>query len=190
MKNTLRYNPPSEWNKNNNYNYQYFGLIRLCEHLVSYFVEKKNITMLEIGSYKGESTSIFASTGLFSKITCLEPFEGNEEALDLLDDDWTRVKKEFWTNTRHWDNINLVQKFSYNAVDQFPNNYFDFIYIDASHKYKDIKSDINMYLPKCKKIIGGHDYGNQHPGVIKAVNEIFNYPDVIFDDGSWIKVIS
>ena len=62
MKNTLRYNPPSEWNKDNNYNYQYFGLIRLCEHLVSYFVERKNITMLEIGSYKGESISIFAST--------------------------------------------------------------------------------------------------------------------------------
>ena len=190
MKNTLRYNPPSEWNKDNNYNYQYFGLIRLCEHLVSYFVERKNITMLEIGSYKGESTSIFASTGLFSKITCLEPFEGNEEALDLLDDDWIRVKKEFWTNTRHWNNINLVQKFSYDAIDQFPNKHFDFIYIDASHKYEDIKSDINMYLPKCKKIIGGHDYGNQHPGVMKAVNEIFTFPDVIFDDGSWIKVIS
>ena len=121
MKNTLRYNPPPEWNKDNNYNYQYFGLIRLCEHLVSYFVERKNITMLEIGSYKGESTSIFASTGLFSKITCLEPFEGNEEALDLLDDDWIRVKKEFWTNFKFLlQQANEIQ--IYTPIDYKKNN--------------------------------------------------------------------
>ena len=189
MKNTLRYNPPKEWLGHKGYNHQYFGLVYACDWLSTIF-KNGEASLLEIGSYKGESTSIFASTGLFSKITCLEPFEGNEEALDLLDDDWIRVKKEFWTNTRHWNNINLVQKFSYDAIDQFPNKHFDFIYIDANHKYEDIKSDINMYLPKCKKIIGGHDYGNQHPGVMKAVNEIFTFPDVIFDDGSWIKVIS
>ena len=190
MKNTLRYNPPPEWNVNINCNLQYFGIIDLCKYIVPYFHNKKNITMLEIGSYKGESTSIFASTGLFSKITCLEPFDGNEEALDVFNEDWSRVKKEFWTNTRHWDNINLIQDFSYNVVNEFEDNYFDFIYIDASHKYEDIKSDIDMYLPKCKVIISGHDYGDQHPGVKKAVDELLGQPNGVFADGSWIKILS
>ena len=87
MKNTLRYNPPKEWLGRKGYNHQYFGLVYACDWLSTIF-KNGEASLLEIGSYKGESTSIFASTGLFSKITCLEPFEGNEEALDILDDNW------------------------------------------------------------------------------------------------------
>ena len=189
MKNTLRYNPPKEWLGRKGYNHQYFGLVYACDWLSTIF-KNGEASLLEIGSYKGESTSIFASTGLFSKITCLEPFEGNEEALDILDDNWERVKKEFYTNTRHWDYINLIQEFSYNVVDIFPNKHFDMIYIDASHKYEDIKKDIDMYLPKCKYIIGGHDYQPEHPGVIRAVSETFDKVDLASNDGSWFKVLN
>jgi len=39
-------------------------------------------------------------------------------------------------------------------------------------------------------IISGHDYNNKkHVGVTKAVNEIFNKPDKIFGDKSWLKYI-
>ena len=189
MKNTLRYNPPKEWLGHKGYNHQYFGLVSACDWLSTIFKNGK-ASLLEIGSYKGESTSIFASSGLFSKITCLEPFEGNEEALDIFDDDWDRVKKEFYTNTRHWDYINLIQDFSYNVVDLFPDQHFDMIYIDANHKYENVKDDITRCLPKCITLIGGHDYGNQHPGVKKAVNELLGTPEGIFNDGSWIKILS
>lgn len=46
------------------------------------------------------------------------------------------------------------------AVNYFADSFFDFIYIDANHKYEFIKEDINIWWPKCKSggIFAGHDY--------------------------------
>ncbi len=62
---------------------------------------------------------------------------------------------------------------------QFPNNSFDFIHIDASHKYHAVKDDLEHWWPKLK--IGGcfsgddymdfFDQGEGQFGVMKAVNE-------------------
>ena len=120
----------------------------------------------------------------------MDPFEGEEEALSLLGDNWDRVKKEYYTNTRHWDNINLIQDYSYNQVDNFPDEFFDVIYIDADHSYESVKKEIELYEPKCKWIIGGHDYGvGEHPGVTDAVNEAFGKPTITFTDSSWFKIL-
>ena len=190
MKNTLRYNPPKEWINTKGYNNHWFGLVHACCWLSDHFNKTRELSLLEIGSYKGESTSIFASTGLFNKIYCMDPFEGNEIALDELNDTWDEVKKEFFINTRHWDYINHIQDFSYNQVHNYSDGYFDIIYIDASHKYEDVKNDLTMYLPKCKHIIGGHDFQVEHPGVIQAVDEIVGKPDFLGYDGSWFKIIT
>ena len=77
----------------------------------------------------------------------------------------------------------------FNQVNNFPNKYFDVIYMDADHSYDALKRDIELYLPKCNKIIGGHDYGDDHPEVKKVVEDLFKKPDIVFCDGSWFKVI-
>lgn len=43
------------------------------------------------------------------------------------------------------------------------------IFIDASHEYPDIKTDLLAWLPVCRKLIGGHDIG--YDGVKRAVTE-------------------
>jgi hypothetical protein len=73
---------------------------------------------------------------------------------------------------------------SIEAADLFPDEYFDFIYIDAAHYYEDVKEDINAWQYKVKVggFIGGHDYNFfltphgsaiEHPefSVNKAVDE-------------------
>jgi predicted O-methyltransferase YrrM len=57
----------------------------------------------------------------------------------------------------------------------YTNEYFDIVYIDASHEYEYVKEDILAWLPKVKKggIICGDDYIIGWDGVILAVNEIF-----------------
>lgn len=42
----------------------------------------------------------------------------------------------------------------------FPDNHFDFIYIDAQHDYESAVKNIAAWLPKVKKgwFLGGHDY--------------------------------
>ena len=42
----------------------------------------------------------------------------------------------------------------------FQDNFFDFIYVDANHKYKSVISDLIVWYPKLKRggIMSGHDY--------------------------------
>lgn len=46
------------------------------------------------------------------------------------------------------------------VVDQFPDHYFDWIYIDTVHDYKITKLELENYRPKIKEggIIAGHDF--------------------------------
>ena len=202
MKHSLRFNTPPKWNQYQNCNFQFYGLVEMCYNLYGYFSHgvnvnpkgrvflKKPLKMLEIGSFKGESASIFASMQIFDSITCIEPFNGDGEGiLKEFDDDWKNVKREFWTNTRHWEHIKLIQGYSYDIVPSFSNNEFHFAYIDGAHKYEDVLKDINMVLPKCSHAIGGHDYGSEFEGVTQAVNKVFKNPDAVFRDGSWIKYL-
>jgi len=59
---------------------------------------------------------------------------------------------------------------------QFPNNYFDWIYIDGNHRYEFVKLDLELYSPKVKSngFIAGDDYGIPgwwQDGVTRAVDE-------------------
>lgn len=56
--------------------------------------------------------------------------------------------------------VKIVRNFSYEASFTFPDNYFDFIYIDAAHDYESMVVDLNAWWPKLKPggIFSGHDY--------------------------------
>jgi len=73
-------------------------------------------------------------------------------------------------NSSHLQCINLFtvnnpfSKFlnmtSVEAAVKFPDEYFDFIYIDANHYYKYVSEDLNAWQYKVKRggFIAGHDY--------------------------------
>jgi 23S rRNA U2552 (ribose-2'-O)-methylase RlmE/FtsJ len=71
---------------------------------------------------------------------------------------------------------------STDVVNDFPDNYFDWIYIDTEHSYKVTKAELEKYAVKMKSggIIAGHDYINgiwvnlTRYGVIEAVAEFCN----------------
>lgn len=186
---TQRFNTELEWRNYWPPNQAMYGMFQMLEYLEQNIYFEGHTEMIEIGSYMGESATMFASSNLFNTVTCIEPFEGEEEFNDIYGYDWDLVKKEFKTNTRYFDNIVLHEEFSYDISHIFKNESQDFIYIDANHSYEDIKKDIELYLPKVKKggYIGGHDYIPHFSGVIKAVNEMLGEPDEIFRDHSWIK---
>lgn len=71
-----------------------------------------------------------------------------------------------------------VRMRSTNAAQHFPDQYFDFVYIDANHKYDFVKKDLESWWPKLKVggIFAGHDYldgiiASGEYGVKTAVNE-------------------
>jgi len=170
-------------------NYMFLGFIELLT-VLSTKLDKTDYTMIEIGSYMGESTMMFASTGLFSTIYSIDPLDGYEEFNEMHNYSWEFVRDEFTKNTKYFDSIVHLQDFSYNVIDKFENDSIDFIYIDGSHSEENVRRDLELYLPKLKKngIIAGHDYLELvWPDLVKVVTDIVGKPDKIFSDTSWIK---
>ena len=71
----------------------------------------------------------------------------------------------------------IVREWTYVAVENYSDEFFDMVFIDADHSYEGAKRDIELWLPKVKTggYIGGHDYENDEEqfdfGVTKAVDE-------------------
>ena len=63
---------------------------------------------------------------------------------------------------------------SVKIAERFPDEYFDFVYIDANHTYERVRADIMAWKPKIIKggVLCGHDYCNECEGVKKAVDEL------------------
>lgn len=75
----------------------------------------------------------------------------------------------------------LHRGFSAEIATEFPDGYFDWIYLDANHKYEAVKSDLNAFYSKVKTsgLIAGDNYGDNpawwwKDGVKRAVDE-FTY---------------
>jgi len=97
----------------------------------------------------------------------------------------------------------LEKGISWKIANKYQDNYFDFVYIDANHKYKSIKKDLDAWFPKVKKggVLAGHDYtARRGYGVIQAVTKFaakYNCPVYLTTSGtltqkpwkSWIIVV-
>lgn len=71
--------------------------------------------------------------------------------------------------------IEIMPIDSLNASCRFPDVHFDFVFIDASHKYEFTKADIRLWYRKIKEngILAGHDFNAEEGAeVLQAVNEV------------------
>jgi len=76
------------------------------------------------------------------------------------------------------ERVEILKGVSYEVAAQVPDESLDFVFIDASHMYEEVKKDIIAWSPKVKPAgwILGHDYCGRWPGVVKAVDEVFGTP--------------
>ena len=58
------------------------------------------------------------------------------------------------------DRVTVVRNYSVLASKLFPEEFFDFIYLDARHNYEEIKEDLHAWYPKLKQggLFAGHDF--------------------------------
>lgn len=165
------------------------------EDLIRYvnrYSNTKEMNMIEIGSYAGESTKIFAKN--FKSVTAIDPFINDYDPNDVTCSfmELEKVYHTFKKVVDGHDNIKHIRMTSDDAVNLLNDSKFDFIYIDGLHTYEQIKKDITNYLPLLKPncLIAGHDYHKNHMGVVKGVEELLGKPDLVFSDTSWIKNMS
>lgn len=164
------------------------GLLNLIKELG----DVSDKTMIEIGSFIGESTIIFARH--FKHVIAVDPFLPNYDPNDPTSNfNFDDVFNEFKNRIEEKkDKVTIHRLMSNDAIKELDSETYDFIYIDGLHTYDGVKNDIINYLPLVKPggVIGGHDYGTKHPhllGVTDAVNEMLGEPDKVFEDNSWIK---
>lgn len=63
---------------------------------------------------------------------------------------------------------------SLEAAKLVPDDFFDFVFLDADHSYAAVKADIAAWRPKVEPggWLCGHDYGKVQYGVTEAVDEL------------------
>lgn len=167
-------------------------LRRLCNEVREIIGDSP--TIVELGSYMGESSLIFAEEFPNGKIYCIDSWEGGFDDSDSCSkDDYIDIENQFDLRMSLVNNVTKIKGLSTSVGFEC-----DLVYIDACHKYECVKNDIIHWLPFVKKIISGHDYNTEefikiHPhiaGVKIAVNELLDKPTNIFLDGSWYKKIN
>lgn len=133
-------------------------------HEFAQYLKENNYKIgLEIGSYKG----------IYSRYL-LDNWEGYLYLIDI----WKKLPKEEYTDISNQDNPKeiigdvfdnlegyedrtiLIRGSSNNTDHLFSDEFFDFIYIDANHKYSYVLHDMKKWYPKLKKggTFAGHDF--------------------------------
>ena len=167
-------------------------LIQLIDRLG----DRKDMILVEIGSFMGESACLFAQSGKFSKIICVDPW------MDIPGNDgnsyngMSEIEKKFDENVAGYG---CIEKFKGTAADlarsgRLDGLYVDMVYIDGLHTYEGCSADIAICRDsiKPKFAFAGHDYTNRIAhvvGVKKAVDKAFGKPDAVFCDNSWLKFV-
>lgn len=172
-----------------------------------YALERQNMTVAEVGVYDGSTTvSYLHYIGKNNgKLYAIDWFKGNinagpgphqyspENSNNIYNQFMENIKKTGWS-----DCVHVLRGRSWEMAKYIPDKSLDICFIDADHRYVNVKRDILAYIPKIKDggIMCGHDCediysaggpgqfteeelntdvvkGKGHCGVMQAVYDIF-----------------
>lgn len=159
---------------------KWFSYPNLYNKVVKHFPSGSKF--VEVGSWKGMS-SLYMATEIINSgknidFCCVDTWQGSLEHDGF--ENMETLYDIFLTNMKPVENYySHIKNTSLESSKLFEDDSLDFVFIDASHEYEDVKNDILAWLPKVKDggILAGHDYyvnTDWFPGVKKAVNEIFD----------------
>ena len=117
----------------------------------------------EVGVAEGASAIFLAETLLNLKKTFTFYFIDN---LDYGHDHQLRALMKNVGNAGLGHLVEIIPLSSVEAACRFPDNHFDLVFIDASHKTEETKADILLWYEKMKPggVLAGHDY-NKGEGI-------------------------
>jgi hypothetical protein len=149
------------------------------------------ITREELGSLFCElgynlGAEIGVDQGLYSEVLC----KANPNLLLHGIDSWKAYRGYTdYTSQKHINanredalkrlspyNVNIVQKFSMDAVKDYSDGYFDFVYIDGNHEFVHVSQDIAEWSKKVRVggIVAGHDYRRTSNAWVCHVRDVVN----------------
>lgn len=128
--------------------------------------------IIEFGTLFGTTTLLIAGVkSLNQRLITLDNFSWNPFMMPSKDHErFTRRCLRYVIDN---SSVELVN----NDIDLFKFNWNSgapaLVFLDADHRYEAVKSDIEWSVEIGAKVICGHDFGTEWPGVERAVREIF-----------------
>lgn len=148
---------------------------------------------VEVGVWKGRSAAYMAVEIINSnkriKFDCVDTWEGSKEHSDDKDVLNGTLYECFIENMKPVESYyNPIRMTSIAASKMYEDESLDFVFIDASHDYQNVKNDILSWYPKVKigGILAGHDYDW---GTVRgAVHDLLHYKTLHTDNISWLVI--
>ena len=158
-------------------------------------IKKNNYkSFAEIGVWEGHTSHYLLKRckGL-KRIVCVDSYK--------LMGDYANIKKREGSNKIHFINAKKIAMEKLNnpkvefyslpsniACKKIKDKSLDIVFIDSNHQYKEVKKDIQLWLPKIRNggIIAGHDFKLRRLGVVQAVLELLE-PIHTEQDSVWWK---
>lgn len=159
--------------------------------------------IVEIGAYKGRMTNALASSTP-GRVWTVDHWMGSnptwadnpallrserDDVTDEIEKEGGReaVFDEFLQNVGRFRNLTVYKMSSAEAWGRLGHLTFDFVWIDASHDYQSVYSDIRRWGAYLTDggLIAGHDA--EYPGVSRAVGELLPRANTwfAFESGIW-----
>lgn len=154
----------------------WFGYQTVYSNMVKRF--DSGSRFVEVGCWKGKSTAFMA----------VELANSHKNIDFFCVDHWVDlgIQETFVSNMRSLKDYYIpIKSDSVEAARKFEDESLDFVFLDASLTYEEVKRDINAWLPKVKPggILAGHDYYvdgvNWFPEVQTAVDELLDEVDTM-----------
>jgi predicted O-methyltransferase YrrM len=168
----------------------WFNFQDIYDHVVN--LGKDGDHFVEVGAWKGQSAAYMAvsivNSGKNIKFDVVDTWLGSAEHQtdDLVITD--SLYNHFLENLKPVEAYYTpVRMTSLEAAALYADESLDFVLLDASHAYEDVKADIQAWLPKIKSggILAGDDYQHEWQGVMDAVTEMIPEP-LIFGWCTWV----
>lgn len=142
-----------------------------------------NFTMAEVGVWFGHSVAFMAWKAQVNRkkgrIFAIDTFEGSPKERrhqEVVKEHGGSIYDVFQNNMKACGIADYIYPIVNDSA--FAPGYIaekmDFVFLDAEHEYMSVKQDIVAWWPwvKIGGTIAGHDYVNDWPGVIEAVDEL------------------
>ena len=138
----------------------------------AYILEQlnKNSKVVEVGVWKGDFSKqiwnisspnllVLVDSWTFDeKVRGCAPQVNGEEPLNQ--NFFDQAKNDTFNKFEKFQNVHILDLNSLDASNNYEDNFFDYIYIDAEHTYEAVTNDLKVWYPKLKKngILFGDDY--------------------------------
>ena len=132
-------------------------------------------TGAEIGTKEGNYAKELCKAIPDIKLYCIDPWKaykdyqedwvGNQKSMDALYEETKNRLSDY--------NCVIIRKKSSDAAKDFKKDTLDFVFIDGNHEFNFVLDDITKWAKVVTPggIVFGHDYTEDHGGVIRAVHK-------------------